>query len=182
MFAALNVERDRLETARLALEPIQHRHDDDLQEAVIASMPELERWMPWAPGHTLATQREFVDRALEAREDGSEHHFAIVLDGRAIGTVGLRRQAPGVYEIGYWIRSDCAGRGYMTEAAQAVVDLAFTRLGAQRLILNAGVDNTRSLRVAAKLGFTRAGLLPGGMDGGLGRHFEAYAHELERPD
>ena len=75
-----------------------------------------------------------------------------------------------------------SGRGYITEAAAAVVDFAFDTLAAQRVILNAGVENARSLRVAQKLGFARTGLLQGGMEGGNGAHFDAFTHELTRRD
>jgi RimJ/RimL family protein N-acetyltransferase len=174
------VPREAIRTQRLVLEPVDETHDQALQDAVQSSIRELEYWMPWAPGHTIDTQRAFRARAVSAWRDGSEYHFAVLLHDKPIGTVGLHHRGPGAYEIGYWMRTDETRRGYTTEAARAAIDFAFSNLDTERIILNAGVENVPSLRVAQKLGFTRIGPLSGGMDGGNGAHFKALTHELKR--
>jgi RimJ/RimL family protein N-acetyltransferase len=55
-------------------------------------------------------------------------------------------------EIGYRLARAAWGRGYATEAAQAVRDFAFDRLGLQRLIAIIDPSNTASIRVAEKIG------------------------------
>ena len=46
------------------------------------------------------------------------------------------------------------GKGYATEAAQAMVDYAFTSLNVRRIVLNTGADNFASMRVMERLGMT----------------------------
>jgi len=55
-------------------------------------------------------------------------------------------------EIGYRLRRDAWGRGYATEGARALVDKAFTDLGATRVWANAMAVHVASRRVMEKAG------------------------------
>ncbi|HEY2361630.1 MAG TPA: GNAT family N-acetyltransferase [Candidatus Angelobacter sp.] len=57
-------------------------------------------------------------------------------------------------EIGYHVRRDLWGKGYATEAAQACMQYAFTRLGVNRVISLIRPENLQSIRVAEKNGMT----------------------------
>ena len=47
-----------------------------------------------------------------------------------VGGTGLHRSdRSDCFEIGYWVRSDCTGRGIATAATSALVEAAFTHLG-----------------------------------------------------
>jgi RimJ/RimL family protein N-acetyltransferase len=65
-------------------------------------------------------------------------------------------QIPGVdgsaHEIGWWLDPRHWGRGIAVEAASAVRDDAFRRLGAERLVARFQPANGASERVATKLG------------------------------
>jgi ribosomal-protein-serine acetyltransferase len=173
------IPRLPIQTARLVLEPVSHAHDGDLFQASIASRPELLPWMPWAVEVSMETQVAYTDgRGLPGWETGSPA-FAITEHGVAIGVIGLDRHAEGEYEIHYWLETDRTGRGYVTEAAQALLVWARESLGATRILLNAGMENQRSLAVAERLGFTRDGELEGGMTGGSVAIFPAYRHHLD---
>jgi len=58
-------------------------------------------------------------------------------------------------EIGWRLARSAWGRGYATEAAQAALEFAFTRLGLQEVIAIAVPTNAASLRVMQRLGMTR---------------------------
>jgi RimJ/RimL family protein N-acetyltransferase len=77
--------------------------------------------------------------------------------GRLIGDVVLfyrsREHAGG--ELGYVFHPDVAGQGYATEAAAAVLDLAFGPLGLHRVIARLDARNEASARLAARLGMRR---------------------------
>jgi RimJ/RimL family protein N-acetyltransferase len=72
-------------------------------------------------------------------------------------------------ELGYWIARAHWGNGYATEAARAVLDMAFSGLRLSRIEAGHFADNIGSARVLAKLGFApqgqrmlhRSGLRPG---------------------
>jgi ribosomal-protein-serine acetyltransferase len=167
-----------LRTDRLVLEPVSHDHDDDLLRARLASRAELLPWMPWAVDVTLDTQMAYADRAVTGWGTADLYHFAITEDGVAIGVIGIDRRHDAEFEIHYWLRTDRTGRGYASESALTLLAWARDAAGARRIVLNAGMENRRSLAVAERLGFTRDGVLEGGMHGGLGR-FPTYTHHLD---
>ena len=134
--------------------------------------------MPWAVDMSPDAQSDYADRAIPEWEAGSPA-FAIVDHGVAVGVIGLIRGSDTDYEIHYWLATDRTGQGYVTEAAQAVIEWAGERLGARRIVLHAGMENRRNLAVAERLGFTRDGELDGGMTGGSIAIFAAYTHHLD---
>jgi RimJ/RimL family protein N-acetyltransferase len=86
--------------------------------------------------------------------------FAIVVDGEAVGGVGLelgrdvfRRSA----EIGYWLGEPFWGRGIATEALGAMTDYAFEQFDICRLEAGVFEWNPASRRVLEKAGYTLEG-------------------------
>src|SRR5690606_34715567 len=57
------------------------------------------------------------------------------------------------FEIGYWCRKQFMGQGYITETVKALTALAFDILGAQRVQICLDTLNTRSRRVAERVGY-----------------------------
>ena len=74
---------------------------------------------------------------------------------KVIGSVDFNhRHEDDVLEIGYTLHPDYWGRGYVPEAARALIDLAFTELNLHKIELSCFGYNLQSQRVAEKLGFT----------------------------
>lgn len=124
---------------------------DAIVSSVRASLTELAPWMPWA------TDDYGMDSALGwiRGEFGDAHRFVIVDEaGGHLGNVGLNdldalnRRA----NLGYWVRSDRAGRGIATEAVRQLVTFAFAETDLERLEVVVSVENVASLRVAEKAG------------------------------
>ena len=78
-----------------------------------------------------------------------------------VGSSGLHRFDWSVprFEIGYWVRTPFAGRGYITEAVAGVTDFAFGVLGAERVEIHCDHDNQRSATIPRRLGFAHEGTL-----------------------
>ncbi len=75
-----------------------------------------------------------------------------------VGSCGLGRRASGAVEFGYWIARPHWGRGFATEAGQALISIA-RALGLQRLEASHFLDNPASGRVLEKLGFQPLGMI-----------------------
>lgn len=128
----------------------------------VASM--LSR-MPHPYGETDA--RAFVartNRLAEAAENGASDGacvYAITLadTGAFIGCAGLepRNHPEHELELGYWIGEPFWNRGYATEAAHALVDLAFRDRATTVLHAACRVRNVASRRVIHKCGFQYVG-------------------------
>lgn len=129
--------------------------------------PEVARYLPFdALDEVGVAERleRFVRNATEPPpEDGDAVVSAMVeLDGVVVGDLMLRRK-PGpmraVAEIGWVLNPAYAGRGIATEAAAAMVDLAFGELGCHRVMANLDPRNLTSARLCERLGMTREALL-----------------------
>ncbi|MDD2999524.1 MAG: GNAT family protein [Candidatus Riflebacteria bacterium] len=68
---------------------------------------------------------------------------------------GIQRSAG----VSYWLNEENAGHGLMTEALATVVSFAFEEAALHRIWLNAINQNLASLKLAAKLGFIKEGIL-----------------------
>jgi ribosomal-protein-serine acetyltransferase len=176
-----------LTTQRLRLVPTAPEHAQAIWTAVEASLPELRPWLYWAKDNTLEDKKLFTERC-RAQWGRSEWTFSIFAADDLIGCIGLDTYQPLLRsaQLGYWLRSDRAGRGYMTEAGRAVVDFAFDELKLHRIELHSDTRNAASIRVAEKLGFTRVGTLRDGERGIDGWHdcyvFDLLARDREKHD
>jgi ribosomal-protein-serine acetyltransferase len=169
----------RLETTRLVLEATHPEHAEGLWKAVHSSESELRLWMPWAVEPTRQETLAFAVAAEKRWDAEAGWNFTILEDDEVIGSVGLDNYDAAVEtcNLGYWLRSERAGRGLMTEAAGRVVHYGFEIVGLHRLELRAAQANVASVRVAEKLGFAREGLLRDGSRGAEGWH-DTYLYAL----
>lgn len=96
-------------------------------------------------------------------EEGQWLNLAVIADGRFVGEcgVGLRSAVHRQCEIGYGLLPEARGRGYATEAASAMVELAFIALGAHRVAGRLDARNIESARVLERLGMRFEGTFRG---------------------
>jgi len=130
-----------------------------LADAIEASVPELQQWTPWVVPETdeLAELEERIAKFRELFFAGQTFAYGVfdLQQQRALGHVGLYgRVGPDALELGYWIRSDVAGRGYASEAARALTELAFSQCGVSRVEVHCDAGNAASVAIARRLGFT----------------------------
>lgn len=149
---------DRFETERLQLRTLLPGDGAALHEAVIASLPALQPWMPWAMEPMDAEAYEVYVRKQHLKFLAREDLGLLILlkdGGTIIGGTGLHTldwEVP-KFEIGYWVRTGYEGQGYVTEAVLGVVDFAFRELNAERLEIQCDASNVRSAAVARRAGF-----------------------------
>jgi len=144
-----------LVTERLVLRP---PHEDDIPElAELADdrrIAEMLGRMPHPYGEREA--RAFVEGTRQNVAAGCTYAVTLAESGAFIGCAGLHGRPQGL-ELGYWIGRPYWGRGYATEAAHALVDLAFRASAIERLHVSCRVINSASRRVIHKCGFQYAG-------------------------
>ncbi len=91
------------------------------------------------------------------RPGRGEVRFAIELDGQLIGGAGYYRRRSGAAELGFWLGRPWWGRGYATEATQAIVHYGFQTRRLPGFTSSHFVDNWASAGVLRKLGFEPVG-------------------------
>jgi len=86
-----------------------------------------------------------------------ERPYAITLDGKLIGVIGLSFYEGRAPELGYWLGEPYWGLGYASEAGRALIDAAHKIPLVETIAARALPDNLASIKVLEKLGFHRAG-------------------------
>ncbi len=102
-----------------------------------------------------AEARAFIAMAAR-KQPGVSYALTLAGTGTFIGCAGLNVKDRGL-ELGYWIGEPYWKRGFATEAAHALVDLAFRSTAIQVLHVSVRVINPASRRVIHKCGFQYAG-------------------------
>ncbi len=91
-----------------------------------------------------------------ASADTPTRMFAIELDGKAVGGIGLHPQqdiACKNMEIGYWIGQGYWGKGIITEAIKQMVEYGFKTYDITRIYGKTFGNNPASSRALEKAGF-----------------------------
>ena len=161
----------RLETERLVLRPLTRDDLDDLTRFL--ADPETMRFIGSGGPRTREQAQATLEWMIDTLEQQGFGHLAAERkdDGVLVGRSGLNvwnpadwtitrlaeAQGPVEIEIAYLFGREHWGHGYATEAASAIRDWAFANLDLERLIALIYPDNTRSIRVAEKLGMQPEG-------------------------
>lgn len=159
------VAASKLETERLVLRRFSRRDSTSLNDAISASLADLNEWLPWArTDYQPSDATAFIRDSLQAWKEGRAWDYTIRLKddpGRHLGNISIWTvsKTGKIAEIGYWIRSDETSKGICTEAADVLLNQAYQSMNFHKVIMRIAVGNDASHRVAEKLGFTREGVL-----------------------
>ena len=156
---------EKIETERLIIRAPRAGDGAEVHAAVVESLAELRPWMPWAMGDPSDVEQYEV-RVREGRAKyllREDLWLLLFLKGTEtlVGCSGLHRMNWDVprFEIGYWVRTSYAGKGYISEAVVGIADFAFEELGARRVEIRCDALNERSAAVARRAGFVHEATL-----------------------
>ncbi|HEY1826366.1 MAG TPA: GNAT family N-acetyltransferase [Acidimicrobiales bacterium] len=160
-----------IETERLALRPFVATDFDALAE--IQSRADVARYLYWEP-RTRRQVRSALRRRMgmtRIERAGDAVNLAVTLRGEGGGRSGPTRgqvqpmigdvllsYTSAVHqqaELGYVFHPEWHGHGYATEAAAALVDLAFRSLRVHRVFAHIDARNERSALLLERLGLRR---------------------------
>lgn len=163
------------QTSRLSLREL---GDGDL-EFVAAMLGDAEVMRYYPTRYTRAEAEEWLLRQQDRyRRHGHGLWLASRRDtGEPIGQIGLIRHQDeeGEPEVGYLLHRGYWGRGYATEAAAAVLDLARRKFNYERVVARIRPVNTPSQAVARRIGL--------GWHGRRIQHagYEHWVYEASKP-
>ena len=142
-----------LQTPRLLLRLWQESDAESLYE--YAKDPEVGPPAGWPPHAGAENSRQIIRDVLSAPET-----YAVCLDGKAIGSVGLKlkgytdmTERDDECELGYWIGKPFWGQGLIPEACRELLRYAFEDLQMRAVWCGYYDGNEKSRRVQEKLGF-----------------------------
>lgn len=153
----------RIVSPRLVLRCHQPSDAAALKAAIDESLPDLAPWLPWTRSEpqSLSARVEALRQHRGRFDLGQEFVYGIFdrEESRVIGGCSAHVRGEAAREIGYWIATRHRRAGFATEAAGALVRVAFEIDGVERVEIHGDADNAASARVAEKLGFTCEGTL-----------------------
>lgn len=126
--------------------------------------PEVTRYLSWRTHADETDAFQMLLARLTHWERGTDFSWSITPPGDSGHVMGMISLVPDPVctwrcRLGYVLGREWWGRGYMSEAARTMVNLALSQPGILRLWAWADVDNAASMRVLEKAGFEREGVL-----------------------
>ncbi len=109
--------------------------------------------------YTMSDAREWVRRA---HEDPNQLNLAIVVDGKAVGGIGvvfLQDVHRHTAELGYWLGEEQWNKGIATEAVKALTEYVLSKFHIYRVQARVFDWNGASCRVLEKAGYRLEGRL-----------------------
>lgn len=136
----------------------------DLDDLVsFANNVDIARFMTDAFPHPY-TQENGVAFIEFANKDNPVHIFAIEVNGKAVGGIGIhpqhdiqRKNA----ELGYWLAQPYWNKGIMTKAVLEMIKFGFSEYDIDRIFARPFGHNIASQKVLEKSGFKLEALLKG---------------------
>lgn len=139
------------------------RPEDAARTAALAgtrAVTEMTMRIPFPYTESMAA--EWIARHEELRRKNRALLYAITLLGEddLIGSIGLKLDLENRRgEMGYWLGRRYWGNGYASEAAESMLDYAFTVLDLHKVTAHRLARNEASGRILEKVGMRREGLL-----------------------
>ena len=150
-----------LATDRLLLRPVE---DGDAEaQFLIFSDPGVMRYFSSGPWAGIEQSHAAIVKSQAALRENEMLHLALVerASGVMVGSLKLyafhdmNRRC----DIGYALATAHQGKGYLSEAMQAVLAYGFTELNLHRIEADIDPRNTASAKLLQKMGFQKEGLL-----------------------
>lgn len=133
--------------------------DDVADIAFLANNPKIASMVGRMPHPYHASDaRSFIERNAAGGPNGGVYAVTMAATGRFIGCAGLDTSKGNGLELGYWLGEPFWGQGFATEAAHALVDLAFGESRVPQITATCRLTNPASRRVIQKSGFQHTGI------------------------
>jgi RimJ/RimL family protein N-acetyltransferase len=143
-----------LETNRLFLRPLEKNDIDSIFE--MRSNADIMRFI--RDPQISRAEAENWTNLVSSRWEKEKFGFCAVIEkssGKFIGWCGLwRLTETDEIEVGYALMKDFQGKGYASEAAEAVLFYGFEQLNLKEIVAVARPENRASWRVMERLGMT----------------------------
>lgn len=163
-----------IRTARLLMRPWDKADAPALLPLLVANVEQLAGWIPpqvAAPVPLPALAERLAGFAADFSAGRSYRYALLTADGaRLLGEADLFPRAEqgrvtladaDRAEIGYWLDAGATGKGFATEAAQALIDVAATISSMGCVEIHCDVANAASAAVPQRLGFALASVHEG---------------------
>ena len=155
-----------LRAGRVGLRPLESSDARAWNEVRRRNVEWLRPWEATVPPGDNIAPRTFRALVRDLRQQARERRalpFAVTVDDVFAGQLTVTNMVGGSArwgQVGYWIDRRFAGQNVIPTAVALVVDYCLFELHLHRIEVAIRPENTASLRVMEKLGFTEVGYAP----------------------
>lgn len=144
-------------TKTIVLRPTTLDSISDIYNAIKSNRNYLRTWLPFVDS---TTDESYTRAYVQSVIDNEEVQYSIYDSNKFIGRIGFNHMDSINHkaEIGYWIIEEAQGKGIITKSVKELLMLAFTDLNLNKIVIKAGVENTKSRSIPERLGFTLEGI------------------------
>ncbi|MBQ4154746.1 MAG: GNAT family N-acetyltransferase [Clostridia bacterium] len=124
-----------------------------------ANDEKVTRFLTWQPHESVEVTRQMLVGWVGAYDNIKTYNWVISFDKKAIGSISVVRLSDKCEyaELGYCLGYEYWNNGFMSEAANAVIEYLFSEIGVNRVGISHAVENPGSGKVAQKCGMTYEG-------------------------
>jgi ribosomal-protein-alanine N-acetyltransferase len=111
--------------------------------------------MPWQPPNNLEELKAPLENSINGWKTGNDFSFSIddKISGEFLGRISIRKgEEENVWDIGFWTHPKHQGKGIMSEACEAMLDLGFHMFSAKRIEACYAIWNKASEKILKKNG------------------------------
>ncbi|MBI2499743.1 GNAT family N-acetyltransferase [Candidatus Woesearchaeota archaeon] len=152
----------KIGTKRLVLRRIEKKDIPDLIQNI--NNLKVSRYLLAVPyPYTLKDAKWWIAHCKETEKEKPRKSYSFNIESKAIkkivGGIGLIHvdSSQGIAEVGYWLGEKYWRQGIMSEALNAILNLAFEKLKLRRINLLAFKENKASNALARNFGFKYEG-------------------------
>ncbi len=146
----MNIKTSRLKITTFSMDMAQNVYENSQDD-------DTRRFVPDEVYDSAEEAREAIVFLMSRYEstDGPFVYPVLTNEGQNIGYVQLCKLEDGSWEIGYHIAKNFTGKGYATEAVKAFLPAMAKKLNIKEIYGICLAENTASVRVLEKCGFTQ---------------------------
>ena len=153
-----------LKTNRLILKKPRMMDNKDFYR-ILSSNRDISRNIGYEPIRSIEDVKLLLKKMLKKQDNEEAMYWAIFLEKKLIGMIFFinlkikpRTWAQKQAMLGYWIDRKYRKKGFITEAAQRVIDFAFSNLSLHKIKVGHINGNVASEKIIEKLGFKLVGI------------------------
>lgn len=154
-------------TKRLIIRPLEKTDFEAWNEAFLTMLPKQNKYDAAASFKIENLKKsnfnKLIKRSVQNRKNEKYCDYGVFLksSGELLGRMGVGHFIRSITQsaiIGYTIYNQHWGKGYATEAVNAIIDIAFKDHELHRVVAGIEPENKASIRVVKKLKFRNEGL------------------------
>ncbi|TMU87581.1 GNAT family N-acetyltransferase [Bacillus sp. BHET2] len=145
----------------ISIELFQQHHKEELYELINSNREHLRRWLLWVDKRSSPQDLEpIIPIWIRNYADNNGFDAGIRYQGKLVGMLGLHYidWKTSSTSIGYLLSQEAQGKGIITRAISSLLNYLFTEMDLNRVEIQCAVNNTKSIGIPERLGFTKEGI------------------------